>query len=233
MREEAQGKTGKPTASRNKPERPRDGLGRPQPWDATNALELEDFDHLTIEENHRLGREHFAAGRYFPAHEAWETAWKQARDTPDAEFFKGLSQLGAGFVHLLRGNRHGAIKLLERAASGSDGTRRGTSRWTALPWRRTRPGWRRRSTAARSCPGRTLGSPLRGCEIRPSGTPRLTTRLPPAHHGRDDRDEPIRTSWSGKAGRAPSRCRSAKACSTPRTPAEPSPRRSRSNPGRP
>ena len=117
MRDEAQGKTGKPTASRNKSDRPRDSLGRPQPWDATNTLELEDFDHLRIEENHRLGREHFAAGRYFPAHEAWETAWKQARDTPDAEFFKGLSQLGAGFVHLLRGNRHGASRLLERAAS--------------------------------------------------------------------------------------------------------------------
>lgn len=117
MREEAQGKAGKPTGSRNKPERPRDSLGRPQPWDAPNTLELEDFDRLTIEENHRLGREHFAAGRYFPAHEAWETVWKQARDTSDAEFFKGLSQLGAGFVHLLRGNRHGAIRLLERAAS--------------------------------------------------------------------------------------------------------------------
>ncbi|MEP7032956.1 MAG: DUF309 domain-containing protein [Actinomycetota bacterium] len=117
MREEAQGKTGKPTTSRNKPERPRDRLGRPQPWGSANALELEDFDHLTVEENHRLGREHFASGRYFPAHEAWETAWKKARDTSDAEFFKGLSQLGAGFVHLLRGNRHGAVRLLERAAS--------------------------------------------------------------------------------------------------------------------
>jgi hypothetical protein len=115
--EEAQGKTGKPTGSRNKPERPRDHLGRPQPWDSSNALELEDFDNLSLEENHRLGREHFASARYFPAHEAWETAWKQSRDTPDAEFFKGLSQLGAGFVHLLRGNRHGAVRLLERAAS--------------------------------------------------------------------------------------------------------------------
>jgi predicted metal-dependent hydrolase len=56
-------------------------------------------------------------GRYFPAHEAWETAWKQARGTDDAEFFKGLSQMGAGYVHLLRGNAHGAITLLRRAAS--------------------------------------------------------------------------------------------------------------------
>jgi predicted metal-dependent hydrolase len=100
-----------------KPRRPRDELGRPQPWDAEDRLELEDFDSLSLEENHRLGVEHFDAGRYFPAHEAWETSWKQARGTDDAEFFKGLSQLGAGYVHLLRGNAHGAQTLLRRAAS--------------------------------------------------------------------------------------------------------------------
>jgi hypothetical protein len=114
--QEARGKTGRPTETRNKPERPRDHLGRPQPWDAENTLVLEDFDALSLEENHRLGREHLNAGRYFPAHEAWETAWKQARDTEDAEFFKGLSQLGAGYTHLLRGNAHGAVQLLRRAA---------------------------------------------------------------------------------------------------------------------
>ncbi len=116
MPREAEGKTGRPTQKRNKPERPRDELGRPQPWDAANRLSFEDFDSLSLEENHRLGREHFNGGRFFPAHEAWETAWKQARDTGDAEFFKGLSQLGAGYVHLLRGNRHGAVTLLRRAA---------------------------------------------------------------------------------------------------------------------
>jgi hypothetical protein len=116
MLEDATGKTGKPTAERNKPERPRDELGRPQPWGAESTLVLEDFDALPLEENHRLGRMHFNAGRFFPAHEAWETAWKQSRDTDDAEFFKGLSQLGAGYVHLLRGNAHGAIRLLRRAA---------------------------------------------------------------------------------------------------------------------
>src|SRR6185436_17775751 len=116
MREDAVGKTGRPTETRNKARRPRDLLGRPQPWDAENALELEDFDALTVQENHRLGREHLNAGRFFPAHEAWETAWKQSRDTTDAEFFKGLSQLGAGYVHLLRGNAHGATRLLRRAS---------------------------------------------------------------------------------------------------------------------
>ena len=116
MPAEASGRTGRPSTERLKRERPRDELGRPQPWDAENALEMEDFDALSLEQNHRLGMAYFNAGRYFPAHEAWETAWKQARGTGDAEFFKGLSQLGAGYVHLLRGNAHGAMTLLRRAA---------------------------------------------------------------------------------------------------------------------
>jgi uncharacterized protein len=117
MPEEAKGKTGLPSERRQKPERPRDRLGRPQPWGSPNELELEDFDHLTIEQNHELARSHTRAGRYFPAHEAWETAWKQARGTDDAEFFKGLSQMGAGYVHFRRGNPHGTHTLLRRAAS--------------------------------------------------------------------------------------------------------------------
>jgi uncharacterized protein len=116
VRDEAIGKTGKPTETRNKPERPRDRLGRPLPWDAAGELELEDFDSLSLAENHELGRRHARAGRWFPAHEAWETAWKQARDTHEAELFKGLSQMGAGYVHLLRGNAHGAATLLRRAS---------------------------------------------------------------------------------------------------------------------
>lgn len=114
--QEAKGKTGKPTETRNKPERPRDLLGRPLPWGAEDTLALEDFDSLSLPENHELGRAHAHAGEWFPAHEAWETAWKQARDTDEAELFKGLSQMGAGYVHLFRGNAHGAATLLRRAA---------------------------------------------------------------------------------------------------------------------
>ena len=113
---EATGKTGTPSPSRNKPERPRDLLGRPLDWGAMNELELEDYDAMTLEQNHELAREAVRQGRYFPAHEAWETAWKQARGTDDAEFFKGLSQMGAGYVHLLRGNAHGAKTLMRRAS---------------------------------------------------------------------------------------------------------------------
>jgi uncharacterized protein len=114
---ESTGKTGIPSEKRLKPQRPRDLLGRPLSWEATNQLMLEDYDSMTLEQNHAAGLEHARAGRWFPAHEAWETAWKQARKTKDAEFFKGLSQMGAGYVHLLRGNAHGARTLWRRAAS--------------------------------------------------------------------------------------------------------------------
>jgi predicted metal-dependent hydrolase len=99
-----------------KPARPRDELGRPLARGSPNLLHLEDYDSLSVDENHRLGIEHFDAGRFFPAHEAWETSWKQSKGSTDAEFFKGLSQLGAGYVHLLRGNPHGAFTLLRRGA---------------------------------------------------------------------------------------------------------------------
>ena len=115
MPEEATGKTGVPSPTRLKPERPRDRLGRPLPWDAEPELHLPDFDEMTLEENHEAGRAFVREGGWFGAHEAWETAWKQARGTGDEEFFKGLSQMGAGYVHLLRGNAHGTVTLLERA----------------------------------------------------------------------------------------------------------------------
>jgi hypothetical protein len=116
MPEEARGKTGVPSDKRQKPRRPRDLLGRPQAWDAANQLEMPDFDALTLEENHELGRRYVRERRFFQAHEAWETAWKQAKGTDDAEFFKGLSQMGAGYVHMLRGNAHGTVTLLRRAS---------------------------------------------------------------------------------------------------------------------
>jgi uncharacterized protein len=116
MPQEATGKTGVPSGRRQKPERPRDELGRPLGWEEENLLHLPDFDRLSMEDNDRLGRELLSDRNYFGAHEAWETAWKQARGSGDEELFKVLSQMGAGYVHLLRGNAHGAITLLRRGA---------------------------------------------------------------------------------------------------------------------
>jgi len=116
MPREATGKTGVPSETRAKPQRPRDMLGRPLDWGAVNELELEDYDALSVDQNHELGRTSMRDQRFFPAHEAWETAWKQARGSGDEEFFKGLSQMGAGYTHLRRGNAHGTMVLLRRAA---------------------------------------------------------------------------------------------------------------------
>ena len=49
----------KPNRPRNpdappKPRRPRDELGRPQPWDAPDALRLEDYDNLPLDEERKL-----------------------------------------------------------------------------------------------------------------------------------------------------------------------------------
>jgi hypothetical protein len=115
MPQEATGKTGVPSEKRQKPSRPRDRLGRPLPWSEETQLQLPDFDTRTIEQNHELGKRFVRERNWFGAHEAWETAWKQARGTGDEELFKGLSQMGAGYVHLLRGNAHGAKTLLRRA----------------------------------------------------------------------------------------------------------------------
>ena len=96
MPEEAQGRTGIPSERGSSPSAPR----RARPAPALGGREPagpRGLRHPLDEENHELGREHFNAGRFFPAHEAWETAWKQARETDEAEFFKGLSQLGAGY----------------------------------------------------------------------------------------------------------------------------------------
>ena len=116
MPQEATGKTGVPSEERQKPQRPRDELGRPLPWEEPTRLRLPDFDSLSVDENDRLAREFLAERNAFGAHEAWETAWKQSRGSGEEELFKGLSQMGAGYVHLLRGNRHGAMTLLRRGA---------------------------------------------------------------------------------------------------------------------
>jgi hypothetical protein len=116
MPEEATGKTGVPSQERQKPERPRDELGRPLAWGEETRLALPNFDAMSVADNDAAARRYLADRNYFGAHEAWETAWKQAKGTGEEELFKGLSQMGAGYVHLLRGNAHGVMTLLRRAA---------------------------------------------------------------------------------------------------------------------
>ena len=59
----------------------------------------------------------FDAQRFFEAHEFFEYVWKAdevgERDRP---FWKGVTQVAVGCCHAQRGNDHGALALLGRAA---------------------------------------------------------------------------------------------------------------------
>ena len=100
-----------PPARRFGADRPRDEHGRPLDWGAENKIDLEDYEALTVEEDLELGIRHFAARRFFEAHEAWEGAWRLSKGADDESFSQGLAQLGAAFTHMGRGNAKGARVL--------------------------------------------------------------------------------------------------------------------------
>lgn len=60
-----------------------------------------------------LGIERFNQREYFEAHEALESAWRNAFD-PNRGIYQGILQIGVGFFHLLRGNKTGAVQVLQR-----------------------------------------------------------------------------------------------------------------------
>ncbi|MEX2555124.1 MAG: DUF309 domain-containing protein [Actinomycetota bacterium] len=101
-------------AGRPRNTRPRDELGRPLPRDASNRMP-EEPPAASPGEALARGIEHFNAGRYFQAHEAWEEGW-HASPEPERDFWQGLTQLAVGLTHLQRGNAHGATTLLRRGA---------------------------------------------------------------------------------------------------------------------
>ena len=60
------------------------------------------------------GIEQYNAGYFFEAHETWEELWLQS-PPPFREFLQGLIQLAAAFVHLMRREYPGTIRLLDEA----------------------------------------------------------------------------------------------------------------------
>lgn len=66
---------------------------------------------LSAEELLQLGIDLYNAGHYWNAHEAWEEVWLEA-DRDVRNFYQGLIQVAAGFVHLTRNRYPGAVKLL-------------------------------------------------------------------------------------------------------------------------
>jgi predicted metal-dependent hydrolase len=71
------------------------------------------------------GIEHFNAGRFWHAHESWESLWLRAAGE-EKEFLRGLIQLAAAYHHVQRGTTSGAARLfvsaLERLARSAPGT---------------------------------------------------------------------------------------------------------------
>jgi hypothetical protein len=107
-------------AGRARSARPRDGLGRPLPREATgSAASVERVpDDLVLPPLESLAEAQrlLDAGRPFHAHEVLEGTWKAAPEH-ERELWQGLAQLAVGLTHRARGNQVGAARLLERGAT--------------------------------------------------------------------------------------------------------------------
>jgi predicted metal-dependent hydrolase len=60
------------------------------------------------------GLECYATGKYFEAHEHWESVWLKC-DEPEKTFLQALIQITAAFHHLQRKNLKGTASLLRGA----------------------------------------------------------------------------------------------------------------------
>ena len=71
---------------------------------------------IRVPESIALAVQQFNSGLFFECHETFEEVWQyepgQLRD-----FYKGLIQIAAGFVHVQRGNAWGAITKLRSGSS--------------------------------------------------------------------------------------------------------------------
>ena len=98
--------------------RPRDELGRPQPY-GSQGVEQVPEDPLPPDETIRFARELVDGGRPFSAHEVLEARWK-AGPSEQRDLWQGLAQLCVGLTHALRGNTVGAERLIERGCARLD-----------------------------------------------------------------------------------------------------------------
>jgi uncharacterized protein len=104
------------SAGRARNARPRDGLGRPLPRDATGVQPVPDDLVLPPEQSLEEAQRLLDDGRPFTAHEVLEATWKAA-PAEERDLWQGLAQLAVGLTHQRRGNAVGAATLLRRAAA--------------------------------------------------------------------------------------------------------------------
>ena len=93
--------------------RPRDRLGRPLPYSSVGVEPVSE-QPLPPVETISAAHELLAEGRPFSAHEVYEARWKAGPAT-ERELWQGLAQLCVGITHAERGNRIGALRLIQRA----------------------------------------------------------------------------------------------------------------------
>jgi len=96
--------------------RPRDRLGRPLPRGTAGVAPWPDESELTPHEALTTAQQLLEQGWPFQAHEVLEAAWTTASE-PERALWQGLAQLAVGVTHAARGNRRGAVALLERGRS--------------------------------------------------------------------------------------------------------------------
>ena len=78
--------------------------------------EREQFAGMSGEELMRLGIELYNSGSFFEAHEAWEEVWLDAENS-EREFYQRLIQITAAFVHVIRNEYPGSVRLLDAGIS--------------------------------------------------------------------------------------------------------------------
>lgn len=96
--------------------RPRDALGRPLPYGTPGVARAPEGTVRTPSAALLEAQRLLADGLPFHAHEVLEDAWKAAPPT-ERELWRGLAQLAVAATHAARGNRAGALALLERGAA--------------------------------------------------------------------------------------------------------------------
>jgi uncharacterized protein len=83
------------------------------PYGTTDVPLTEDHDPRTVEEALVLGAQLWGEQRYFEAHECLEHVWHAAPED-DRDLWQGVIQLAVTAVHVQRGNRVGALAMLDR-----------------------------------------------------------------------------------------------------------------------
>jgi hypothetical protein len=104
------------TEGRARNARPRDGLGRPLPYDTPGVERAPEGVVRPPSESLTEAQRLLDSGMPFHAHEVLEDAWKTAPQS-ERELWRGLAQLAVGMTHAARGNASGADALITRGAA--------------------------------------------------------------------------------------------------------------------